>query len=185
MNKICSICLGSKNNDKYENLIHETILYLKDKNYEIKYGGSNVGLMGKLYDFCKLHNVKITGIIPDIFDNLVTKEMKEDMITTTAPYPENFKNRQTDIIFNTNLTIFLPGGIGTIYELLERAVFNQISKYTKEKKIDIVLINKEFYNFFIDMIVYLEKNSFLDENPLEHLNIYVVDHISEYFDIKK
>jgi len=79
---------------------------------ELVFGAYNKGLMALSYNIAKKHKRKVTGITPKIFiDALKDLECNHEMVTT------NINSRTDKLIEESDALIFLPGGIGTIYEL--------------------------------------------------------------------
>jgi hypothetical protein len=126
------------------------------------YGGGAVGLMGCVADRYLERGGRIRGVIPDfmvkvewahpgIQDMIVVKDMHE---------------RKKLLIENTDAVIALPGGTGTLEELMEVLALKRLGKFLKP----VILLNtdgfyKELEAFFQTMV----KEHFLRQ---EHLNAY-------------
>jgi uncharacterized protein (TIGR00730 family) len=122
---------------------------LIDNNIGISYGGGAVGLMGCIADRYLERGGRIRGVIPDFMvkiewahpgveDLLIVKDMHE---------------RKKMLIENTDAVIALPGGTGTLEELMEVLALKRLGKFLKP----VILLNTDgFYNeleaFFQTMV---------------------------------
>ncbi len=108
-------------------------------NHTLINGGANVGLMEAVTISASLAGGKTIGIIPEklIGRSLVSKNSHEVIVT---PDMHNRKVRMRDI---SDAFIALPGGFGTLEEILEVITLRQLEYHTKP----IVFINT---NHFFD-----------------------------------
>jgi len=138
------------------------------KENDLVFGACNSGLMGLAYKTTLEANGRITGICPEAYkDDFIT--LKCDTEITTKSVSE----RTDKVISSSDALIFLPGGIGTIYELFTAIESKRCHEFNKP----IVIYNSNGYFDklleFMDKL-YLEKfSSFKDKR-----NYYVADSIS-------
>ncbi len=137
----------SSSNDIPQKYIDDCKIYLEELliGNDIVFGACSDGLMGISYNIAKKNNKKITGICPVSF--------KEDLQKLECDYEElteTISQRTTSVIDASDALIFLPGGIGTIYEL-----FTAIeSKRSHEFDKPIVIYNS--CNYFDKLFSFLE-----------------------------
>ena len=90
------------------------------------YGGGSVGMMGAVARAVLEHGGKVTGIIPDF---LVKKEVMmplEDLIVTP-----DMHERKRLMFEHSDAFVALPGGIGTLEELVEQLTWKQLGRHAK------------------------------------------------------
>ncbi len=103
------------------------------------YGGSNVGLMNETALAAKSAKAKVIGIIPQLIaDHGLSADFIDELIVTTDMAERKAKLRE-----NSDAFIALPGGFGTLEEVLEEITLKQLGYHNKP----IVFINTTgFYN---------------------------------------
>ncbi len=128
------------------------------------YGGGAAGLMGKLADNMISAGGSIRGIIPrfmveqgwnhpDIEDMMIVEDMHE---------------RKKRLAQNIDAFIALPGGVGTLAELLEMITLKQLGKVL----VPIIIINtNNFFNPFLEMLDKMVEEQFMRKI---HRNIWQV-----------
>ena len=91
------------------------------------YGGGSVGLMGALADAVLEHGGKVTGIIPEF---LTTRErprrLAQDLVVT-----RDMHERKRKMFESADAFVALPGGIGTLEELVEQMTWAQLGRHKK------------------------------------------------------
>jgi uncharacterized protein (TIGR00730 family) len=101
-------------------------------------GGANVGLMEALTVSARKAGAKTVGIIPErMIGRSLASENSHDVIVT-----KDMKDRKEKMREMSDAFIALPGGFGTLEEILEVITLRQLSYHTKP----IVFINTN--NFF-------------------------------------
>jgi len=139
-------CSSSKNIDnKY---MDDCNIYLNKllKENDLVYGAYNEGLMGLSYEIAKSNNRKIIGIAPKVFENdLINLGCDEKIVT------EDILERTSMLIKNCDALIFLPGGIGTILELMSAIDMKRNGEFDKP----IIIYNS--YNFFDGLVCFFNK----------------------------
>lgn len=142
---------------KYENDCKKYLNELFKYKNDLIFGACSTGLMGLSYSIAKENDREVIGICPkaykkDLLDLNCTKEIITNSIS----------ERTDKVIKQSDAIIFLPGGIGTTYEL-----FTAIeSKRSKEFDKPIVIYNSN--NFFDKLIDFLDKTY---EEKFSNLNI--------------
>jgi hypothetical protein len=105
----------------------------------VLYGGGAIGLMGTLANKILEQQGKITGIIPGFMKKM---EWAHSNVTELIVV-EDMRERKKRMIENVDAVVALPGGVGTLEELLEVITLKQLGIFTKP----IILVNTDgFYN---------------------------------------
>jgi len=137
-----NICVFSSSS----NAINDVYFYEAEKlgkliakgNHTLINGGANVGLMEAVTISASTAGAKTIGIIPErLIGRSLASENSHEVIVT--PDMQDRKSRMRDI---SDAFIALPGGFGTLEEILEVITLRQLEYHTKA----IVFINTN--NFF-------------------------------------
>ena len=100
-------------------------------------GGGNLGLMGAIINSVLSHGGKATGIIPQfMYDSGWSHKQLSELIIT-----ENMHERKQTMAKMSDAVIALPGGVGTLEELLEIITWKQLGLYTHP----IIILNTNNY----------------------------------------
>lgn len=91
------------------------------------YGGGGIGLMGALAQSVVDHGGKVMGIIPDF---LKRKEMSLDVEMDLVTVPD-MHTRKMRMFSEADAFVALPGGIGTLEELVEQLTWSQLGRHAK------------------------------------------------------
>jgi len=91
------------------------------------YGGGNVGLMGTVAHAVLSAGGHVTGIIPDF---LKAREHMLDDIQETVVVGD-MHTRKKLMFDRADAFVALPGGIGTLEELVEQLTWAQLGRHTK------------------------------------------------------
>ncbi len=155
--KICIYCASSnKIKAGYFTATENLAKALVQKNIDVVYGGGSSGLMGKLADVILAHGGKIKGIMPR-FMNEVEWAHKS---LTDIEFTETMHERKAKFLENIDGLVALPGGTGTLEELLEAITLKKLGIFTKP----IVILNT--YNYYAplkDMLQQCIAESFMSE----------------------
>ena len=166
INKTHSICVfcGSKNglDPDYESVTKQLATLIADNNLNLIYGAGNIGLMGILAEQVLALGGTVTGIIPS---HLCKKEILHDGLTELF-VTDNMLERKQLMMTKSDGFIALPGGLGTLDEILEVATWKQLGQLDKP----LCLINtNDFYNPLLSFLQSLVKTGFLEQWQLELL----------------
>lgn len=96
-------------------------------NIGLVYGGGSLGLMGEIARTMLDHGGRVTGIIPE-FLSVREKMLKEvqDLVVTHSMH-----ERKQIMFDKSDAFVALPGGIGTLEELVEQLTWAQLGQHTK------------------------------------------------------
>ena len=141
--KICVFCSSSNYLDKayYDEAIALGDLIAKN-GFELVYGGTTVGLMGKVAEASKAGGAVVSGVIPVfIKDKGISNPDCDNLFVT-----DNMRERKAKLESISDAFMALPGGFGTLEEILEIITLKQLQRHDKP----IVFINTGgFYNNLI------------------------------------
>ncbi len=146
--KVTVYCSSSNQIDsKYFELTNRIANVLLDSNAHVVFGGGANGLMGQLANTIVAKNGKITGIMPEFMKEVEWQHKGvKDFV-----FVESMRERKHLLMKGTDVLIALPGGCGTLEELLEAISLKRLGKYTGA----IVIVN--FADFYTPLIQMLEK----------------------------
>jgi hypothetical protein len=91
------------------------------------YGGGSIGLMGALATAVLDHGGEVTGIIPEFLKEreLALKDVQELIVTRSLHERKQLMFERADAF------VALPGGIGTLEELVEQLTWAQLGRHRK------------------------------------------------------
>jgi uncharacterized protein (TIGR00730 family) len=101
------------------------------RGHTLVYGGGNIGLMGALARAVTAHRGRVVGVIPQALAQL-GYEGADEMIVTA-----DLRERKAVMEARADAFVALPGGFGTLEELLEIITLKQLGLHDKP----IVLVN--------------------------------------------
>ena len=138
-----TICVFCSSSSKIDEVYFKATLELADlcikQKIHVLYGGGAFGLMGALADRMIKKKGKISGIIPSFMLDL---KWGHDDISEMIVV-EDLRERKKRMIDNVDAVVALPGGVGTLEELLEVITLKQLGKFTKP----IIIVNTHgFYD---------------------------------------
>jgi len=119
--------------------------------HKLLYGGSNLGLMGVVSGAALEAGGTVIGVIPSFF----SEEIIMSQPVTELVRVKSMAERKEYLIAHSDAFIALPGGIGTLDEILEVMVHNQLGplRDTCHKDKPVILFNPDgFYNPFLQQI---------------------------------
>jgi uncharacterized protein (TIGR00730 family) len=129
------------------------------------YGGSDVGLMGRLANACLAAGGEVIGVIPEL---LVEKEVAHNGLTKRYVVASMHERKQKMADLSDGF-IALPGGIGTLEEFFEALTWNQLGYHAKPCGL---LDVKGFYTCLADHMDRMVLNGFLVQ---EHRGMVLTD----------
>lgn len=100
---------------------------LAERGLDVVYGGGNVGLMGVLADAALHAGARVTGVIPRA---LLQREVGHRALTELRVV-ESMHERKLAMAELSDAFVALPGGIGTVEELVEVLTWTQLGVHDK------------------------------------------------------
>ncbi|MDQ3216869.1 MAG: TIGR00730 family Rossman fold protein [Actinomycetota bacterium] len=128
MKRIC-VYAGANpgNDDHYRTAAQNLANLLVRRGIGIVYGGGNVGLMGELADTVLAAGGEVVGIMPR---QLVEKEVAH-LGLTDLHVVESMHERKAAMADLSDAFVALPGGIGTLEEIIEVYTWSQLGLHQK------------------------------------------------------
>jgi len=115
------------NDDHYRTAAQNLANLLVRRGIGIVYGGGNVGLMGELADTVLAAGGEVVGIMPR---QLVEKEVAH-LGLTDLHVVESMHERKAAMADLSDAFVALPGGIGTLEEIIEVYTWSQLGLHQK------------------------------------------------------
>jgi uncharacterized protein (TIGR00730 family) len=120
------------------------------------YGGGDVGLMGTVARAALAAGGHVTGIIPDF---LQAREHMLDDVQETVVVPD-MHTRKRLMFERSDAFVTLPGGIGTLEELVEQLTWAQLGRHRKP----VVLVSvAEFWSPLLALFEHMRGHGFIRE----------------------
>ncbi len=136
--KICVYCASSARIDQsYFDATEQLAKAFVEAGIEVVYGGGASGLMGKLADTVLAHGGKIKGIMPKFMNEVEWAHKR----VTDFEFTDTMHERKAKFLEGIDGLVALPGGSGTLEELLEAITLKRLGQYTKP----IVILNTGGY----------------------------------------
>jgi uncharacterized protein (TIGR00730 family) len=143
---------------------------LAENGIRLVYGGGSVGLMGALAESVLDHGGSVTGVIPDFLVNRehMLLRVQERVITP------DMHERKRVMFERADAFVALPGGVGTLEELVEQLTWAQLGRHKKP----IMILNiSRFWDPLYVLLEQMEKLDFIRANlPVKLL---VADRVEE------
>jgi uncharacterized protein (TIGR00730 family) len=158
MGRIKSICVycgsGPGTNPHFVEAARRFGQILATNRIRLVYGGGSIGLMGGVASAVREHGGQITGIIPQF---LVEREHafrdSQELIVT-----RDMHERKQTMFERSDAFVALPGGIGTLEEVVEMMTWAQLGRHKKP----ILLANIEgFWEPFRALLAHMERLQFI------------------------
>jgi uncharacterized protein (TIGR00730 family) len=166
MNTIRSVCVycGSSpgRSDIYMKAGHVLGRSIAEAGLRLVYGGGTKGIMGAVADSALRAGGKVTGIIPRFLVNREATEPalgKLDELVIT----EDMHQRKHTMFEKSDAFVALPGGIGTVEEIIEIMTWAQLGHHRKP----IVFANIEgFWDPMMSLIDHMRAEGFIHTSHL-------------------
>ena len=157
INSICVFC-GSANgrNPAYVTAAEQLGTDMANHGIRLVYGGGDVGLMGATARSVMAAGGRVTGIIPEF---LVRKERMLDGLDELRVVPD-MHTRKRMMFEAADAFVTLPGGIGTLEEVVEQLTWAQLGRHRKP----IVLADIDgFWQPLVEVIRHMNREAFIRE----------------------
>ncbi len=131
--------------------------------HALVFGGTNVGLMGEVARAAKTGGGHVIGILPKAFSTRnMTFELADEVIIT-----QDLRERKALMEARADAFIAMPGGYGTLEEVLEILTLRQLQFHTKP----VVLLNTDgFYDHLVQFFDRLKAEHFTrSDAPIYHV----------------
>ena len=158
MNQIKTVCVycgsGSGSNPRFVEAAIALGKVFAENSIRLVYGGGSVGLMGAVAKAVLDHGGAVTGIIPDF---LATRERMNPNLTELVVTPDMHERKRL-MFERSDAFVALPGGVGTLEELVEQMTWQQLGRHTKP----VLLANIDnFWEPLIALLTHMRANQFI------------------------
>src|SRR6478735_9736958 len=161
MNQIKTVCVycgsGPGTNPHFEQAAIALGKVFAENDIRLVYGGGSIGLMGAVAKSTLDHGGKVTGIIPDFLrarENALTRV--QEMIVTP-----DMHERKRLMFERSDAFVALPGGVGTLEELVEILTWQQLGRHSKP----VLLANIDgFWEPLLALFAHMRATQFIRPN---------------------
>ena len=139
---------------------------LAEQGIGLVYGGGGLGLMGEIARTTLDHGGRVTGIIPRFLTRKehMLREVDELIVT------DGMHERKRLMFERSDAFVALPGGVGTLEELVEQLTWVQLGRHSKP----VIIANIEgFWDTFLNLLTYMKADGFI--RPGVDVRFTVVD----------
>jgi hypothetical protein len=111
----------------------------------IVYGGGSIGLMGCLADSALSLNGKVVGVLPRFMEKVEWGHKGLSQLILV----KDMRERKKKLIEKVDAVVALPGGCGTLEELMEVFTLKRLGKFTKP----IVVLNTNGFYSHLELMI--------------------------------
>lgn len=153
-----------------ENTAHELGAYIGFREKTLVYGGVQKGLMEKVASAVKENGGNVIGVVPEYMHRCgKCSDFLDECIVC-----KGLSERKEVMMREADVAIALPGGIGTLDEVVTMLAAKQVG----EHNIPIYLLDVEgCWQPFLQLLYDWEKRQFVSHTLIK--NIYIIDNISK------
>lgn len=155
---VCVYCgSGPGSNHRFVEAAQALGKVFAENNIRLVYGGGSVGLMGAIAKSTLDHGGLVTGIIPEFLKSREDAMARvQEMIVTP-----DMHERKRLMFEHSDAFVALPGGIGTLEELVEQMTWQQLGRHSKP----ILLANIDgFWEPLIALLGHMRETEFLRQS---------------------
>jgi uncharacterized protein (TIGR00730 family) len=170
--KVCVYCGSSPGRDG--EFIEDAKAFgeaLGSEKIGLVFGGGGVGLMGTVARAARDAGSEVTGIIPTF---LVNRERPEAAHSTNTIVTKDMHERKHKMFELADAFVALPGGIGTLEELVEQLTWIQLGQHQKPV---LILNTKGFWNPLLALFNNFRDLGFLGQHAID--NLLVADKVED------
>lgn len=152
---VCVYCGSSPGaNPVYIEMAKKFGAKLAEQGIDLVYGGGGIGIMGAVARAVLQGGGKVTGIIPDF---LLLKEGDFREVTEQHVVPDMHK-RKMMMFDRADAFVALPGGVGTLEEVIEMMTWAQLGRHGKP----IIFANiNGFWQPLLDLLDHMRAQGFI------------------------
>lgn len=164
---ICVFCASSKGTEAaFINAARETGRMIARNGWILLYGGACCGLMGEVADSALEEGGIVHGIIPDFFEHY-DFEVIHPALTRLVRVPTMAKRKEL-LIAQADAFVTLPGSYGTLDELFETLVLQQLKQIDKP----VFLLDAQgFYAPLLQQLARMQDAGFLHKENRKLLQV--------------
>lgn len=161
LQSVCVYCASSRSADpKYAEAAKRLGGLLAANGTSVVYGGGAVGSMGALADGALEAGGRVIGVLPHFMNEVEWGHKR----LTEMKLVDDMHERKRTMLEGVDAAIALPGGCGTLEELLEAITWKRLSLFHQP----IVIVNRDgFYDPLIAMLNQAVDERFMNEKHRE------------------
>jgi uncharacterized protein (TIGR00730 family) len=170
---ICVYCASGPGNDPaFIEAATKLGRILAENGVRLVYGGGSVGLMGALAESVLDHGGAVTGVIPDFLVNRehMLLRVQERVIT------RDMHERKRVMFERADAFVALPGGVGTLEELVEQLTWAQLGRH---KKPILILNVARFWDPLCQLLDQMERLDFIRAGAGLPVTLLVAERVEE------
>ena len=158
MSKIKTVCVycgsGPGTNPRFVESAIALGKALAESGIRLVYGGGSIGLMGAVATSVLDHGGTVTGIIPGF---LTARENALKRVQELIVTPDMHERKRL-MFEHSDAFVALPGGIGTLEELVEQLTWQQLGRHSKP----VLLANIEgFWEPLLALLAHMRETQFI------------------------
>jgi uncharacterized protein (TIGR00730 family) len=158
MSKIKTVCVYCGSGPGTNPRFVETAIALgkafAENDVRLVYGGGSLGLMGAIAKSTLDHGGSVTGIIPEF---LTARENALARVQELIVTPDMHERKRL-MFERSDAFVALPGGIGTLEELVEQLTWQQLGRHSKP----ILLANVDgFWEPLLALLAHMRSTEFI------------------------
>lgn len=162
---VCVYCgSGTGRNPVYAQAAHTLGVTLAHAGMNLVYGGGSQGLMGLVARAARSEGAKVTGIIPR---NLMARE-RPDSDLDELIITEDLHERKMAMFDRSDAFVALPGGLGTLEELVEQLTWGQLNLHTKPT----IIVNvNDYWRPLLALFDQMRRQNFIRKGLKPHFEV--------------
>jgi uncharacterized protein (TIGR00730 family) len=170
--RVCVFCGSSPGRDgRYIDDAKAFGALLGREKIGLVFGGGGVGLMGAVARAAADAGAEVTGVIPTF---LVNRERPEAAHSTKTIVTKDMHERKHKMFELADAFVALPGGIGTLEELIEQLTWIQLGQHKKP----LLILNTEgFWNPLLELLANFRDMGFVGQHAID--NLLVAEKVEE------
>jgi uncharacterized protein (TIGR00730 family) len=171
INAICVYCGSSPGTDPaFVEAAQKFGKILAENGLRLVYGGGSIGLMGAVAEAVLDHGGEVTGIIPEF----LTRRERPRRLAQELVVTRDMHERKRTMFERADAFVALPGGIGTLEEIVEQLTWAQLGRH--KKPILFANING-YWDPLLALFAHMREQQFLPDAL--RINFLVADDVKE------
>jgi uncharacterized protein (TIGR00730 family) len=171
INAVCVYCGSSPGTDPvFVETAQKFGKILAENSVRLVYGGGSIGLMGAIAEAVRKHGGEATGIIPEFMTRREQpRRLAQELIVT-----RDMHERKRTMFDRADAFVALPGGIGTLEEVVEQLTWAQLGRHKKP----ILFANiSGYWNPLLALIAHMRELEFMP--GAMRVNFLVADRVED------
>ncbi|MCJ8309745.1 MAG: TIGR00730 family Rossman fold protein [Rhizobiaceae bacterium] len=159
---LCVYCGSSPGNDsQFIDAARALGRDLAEQGIRLVYGGGDKGLMGAVAESALAHGGAVLGIIPEFLLKSEQIHQAKNIEGVDMQVVPDMHTRKRQMFEESDAFLAMPGGIGTLEELVEVLTWAQLRRHSKP--VGLLNIN-DFWSPYVELVQHMAEAGFL-HNP--------------------